>query len=589
MSSWRTGISFRWRRFAGRLAWPPATTSAGANQDYSYYESPEGLQAGAIATTIKTLTGPGIITRFWMPHLTADMAYTVRMIVDGQVRIDTDSDTFLAGQYDEPNGYIRSPLVQTLIGGQVSYEPIVFQNSLVIESNNQGSGEYTGYRHYYQYSYHKLSAGTAVTSYTGTLTGQQQAARNGAVNMISNVGQNPAGASAGSQTIQTPPGLLNAGQTLTLASLSGSGQVRRINLKMTGATDGELDGLRLRVRYDGGAQDAIDVPVAHFFGAGHGRYAYKSLPLGTDSPDGFYSYWPMPFRQSVEVSLYNSTGADVNIDSAVVEYTPGDVASSAGYLHAAHNEEVTTAGQFYHELLNVSGHGHYVGNLLYLKRDDRSRMILEGDDLIIVDGNHALYGTGLEDAYNGGFYYNHVGVQTDDGDIAYPEYGFGPYHGLLNMDDRDINVDYVRTDQYRWLIGDPVPFRDGIEVRIENYGAGAGVLFGSTAFYYLTPQMLVGDLDGSGAVNSDDINPLVLALTEPNSFVALYGDVDANVVGDINGDGAFNGDDISPFVELLVASAAGALPGPFVPEPASLLVLCFGMKLILLRSRRKGV
>ena len=168
---------------------------AGVNQDYNYYESPEGFQTGAIATTIKTLTGPGIITRFWMPHLTADMAYTVRMIVDGQVRIDTDSDTFLAGQYDEPNGYIRSPLVQTLIGGQVSYEPIVFQDSLVIESNNQGSGEYSGQRHYYQYSYHRLSAGTAVTSYTGTLTGQQQAARNGVVNMISNVGQNPAGAS----------------------------------------------------------------------------------------------------------------------------------------------------------------------------------------------------------------------------------------------------------------------------------------------------------------------------------------------------------------------------------------------------------
>ena len=500
----------------------------GGNRDYNWYEWPEGFQDSmlqveeSIPTRIVTLAGPGVLTRFQMPHATANQAFTVKMTVDGTVRIDTNSDAFLDGLYlgalyGDAGG--KSPLVNTLIGGQVSYEPIAFQNSLVIESNNVRrvpSEPWRPWRHYYQYNYHQLPAGTLVTPYDGSLTEPpephpQSTARNNVISMINQVGSNPAGLPIA--TILGAPGQsIPGGATLTLADLAGSGQVRRLNLKMTGATDTDtgatdtdLDGLRLRVRYDDQPEHAVDVPVAHFFGAGHERAPYKSLPLGTDGPDGFYSYWPMPYRRRVVVELINTTGEPIAIDSASVEYESASVPADRCYLHAAYNEELTSAGQADYQILDAAGSGHYVGSLLYVARDGTSRTILEGDDIIVVDGDHVLYGTGLEDGYNGGYYFNHVAVQSDDGDVPNPESGTGPYHGLLHMDDEDFGDTSFRSDQYRWLVPDYVPFTESVNATVENYGKGADVLFGSTAFYYLLPELVT--LRWTGAVgNTWDIN-----------------------------------------------------------------------------------
>jgi len=453
----------------------------GGNDDHCHYELPTGFQYGndVDPTTVTTLTGPGVITRFWMPHVAADEGFNVKMFVDGTLAINTDSDTLLGGNYV----YMQSPLVSTIVGGQVSYEPIVFQNSLVIQSNNFGSGNWAKTHHYYQYNYQKLPAGTTVTPYTGTLTAEQQTARDAVVNMINHVGDNPAGSSASAVVLNQAGTSIPAGTALTLANVSGSGRVRRLNVEMAGASDAALDTLRVRVRYDGAAENAVDVPVSHFFGAGHSRVAYKSLPLGTDSANGFYAYWPMPYRQGVAVELYNAGGTAVSIDSAAVEYEAEAVPESAGYLHAVYNESTNAA----HEMLVVDGEGHYVGSLLWEQIERVYRTILEGDETIVVDGTTILQGTGLEDAYNGGYYYNHVLEQSDDGDVPDPTSGTGPYSGLLRMNFDDMGDDYIRTDQYRWLIGDPVPFFDNIEVTMQNYAAGEAV-FGSTAFYYIVPE-----------------------------------------------------------------------------------------------------
>ena len=334
------------------------------NKDYNHYEWPTGFQDEDIdPVTITTITGPGAIRRFWMPHFTANNAFILKMYVDGQLAISTDSDEFLAGQF----GYINSPLVSTMLGGQVSYEPIVFAESLRIESQNfkyPDSGY--GKLHYYQYNYHKLPVGTQVSPYTGTLTPEQQVARNAVVSMINNVGQNPSGDSPNSTVVSLGATSVAAGESLSLSELTGSGMIRGLNVKMIGASDAELDALRLRVRYDGKAEEAIDVPVSHFFGAGHERVPYKSLPLGTDSAEGFYSYWPMPFHKGVMVELYNASGSAITVDSAGVEYETAQVPADALYLHALHNEEITSPGQTHHLMLNVEGAGHYVGNLLYV-------------------------------------------------------------------------------------------------------------------------------------------------------------------------------------------------------------------------------
>jgi hypothetical protein len=544
---------------------------AADNNDFNQYESPPGLQTQTIPTVVKTLTGPGIITRFWMPHATADVGFTVKMTIDGEVRIDTNSDTLLGGDY----GYMQSPLVSTLVGGQVSYEPIAFQNSLMIESNNFAGAGWAETHHYYQYGYHLLPQGTPVIPYSGTLTSEQEAARAAAVAMINNVGANPAGDSNSSVVVAHGAGEIAAGSSLRLGRAFGSGQVRRINVKMTGASDAVLDGLRIRARFDGRSDYAIDVPVSQFFGAGHERAPYKSLPLGTDGNDGFYCYWPMPYRQEAVIELYNATGSPIAVDSGVMEYESRAVGDDACILHAVHNEQTTTLDQRHYRLLNVTGAGHYVGNMMCVRKDGAYMGILESDDIITVDGATTLYGTGMEDAYNGGYYYNHALAQSDGNDEPYPDDGAGPYHGLLHMDCSRFGDNFVRTDQYRWLIADCVPFTQSIEVLSENFLNDPNVLFSSTAFYYRTglPAPLAGDATGDGKVDLADLG-------------ILAGNWQRNDTTWI--DCEFTGDDVVGLGDLgILAGNWGRQrnPAPPVPEPTSALALALTAPWLIRRRR----
>ncbi|MEW6251085.1 MAG: hypothetical protein AB1716_10590, partial [Planctomycetota bacterium] len=59
-----------------------------------------------------------------------------------------------------------------------------------------------------------------------------------------------------------------------------------------------------------------------------------------------------------------------------------------------------------------------------------------------------------------------------------------------------------------------------------------------------------GDLNCDGRINFDDINPFVLALSDPQGYAAAFPDCTIRN-GDTNLDGRVNFDDINPFVRLL--------------------------------------
>jgi hypothetical protein len=62
----------------------------------------------------------------------------------------------------------------------------------------------------------------------------------------------------------------------------------------------------------------------------------------------------------------------------------------------------------------------------------------------------------------------------------------------------------------------------------------------------------IGDLNCSGTVDFDDINPFVLALADPDGYPVQF--PDCNIMnGDCNRDGLVDFDDIDPFVALLSA------------------------------------
>ena len=60
----------------------------------------------------------------------------------------------------------------------------------------------------------------------------------------------------------------------------------------------------------------------------------------------------------------------------------------------------------------------------------------------------------------------------------------------------------------------------------------------------------IGDLNCDGLVNSFDIDPFVLAVSDPVAYAEAYPDCDY-MLADVNNDGLVNSFDIDPFVILL--------------------------------------
>ncbi|MHC4221512.1 MAG: DUF2961 domain-containing protein [Planctomycetota bacterium] len=301
----------------------------GENGDWSWYESPDGLIDTETTCTIKTIQGPGIIYRFWMPHYMARHGYVVRMYFDGEStpRIDTMSNTLLEGLFS----YFNAPFVDTCAGGQVSYELIPFADSVVIETVNHNAVGFAD-RHYYQYTYMTYPQGIDVNSYNAALSAKDSNDRDAAAVILNNAGQNPSGINPAAIDVNIPAS--TADPNLTLIDVNGPGVVRQLRIKMPDANDSQLQGLNLQVFYDRKPQPAIDIPVAYFFGAGQLRADYNSLPIGADVNEGFYSYWPMPFKESIRIQLHNNTASPIDINSANIQYELKQLDQHTCYLRA---------------------------------------------------------------------------------------------------------------------------------------------------------------------------------------------------------------------------------------------------------------
>lgn len=283
---------------------------------------------------------------------------------------------------------------------------------------------------------------------------------------------------------------LASGATTTVAHVTGSGLVSALRLRFSAygggraddpaAVDDVYEHTRLRISFDG--VQTVDAPVGEFFGSGLGPAPVRSLMFAMDGTATGWatSWWPMPFDESVTVSLYNGSHTAIRAGSLRLTWardgawTRGsDLDDRFGYFHAHGHAGPTRPGKDW-VFLRTSGAGSFVGVTMTMKGTDPP-VYLEGNERAFVDGagRPQIQGTGTEDFFDGGWYFwDHL--------FTLPLSGFTAHQTPADGCPRA-----TCKTAYRLMIADAVPFTRSILYEIQHGDRDrANAIYSSTAYWY---------------------------------------------------------------------------------------------------------
>jgi len=260
--------------------------------------------------------------------------------------------------------------------------------------------------------------------------------------------------------------------------MEGPGVIRQLWMTVASADPDYLRRISLKMYWEGEEEPSAHVPLGDFFGNGFKQVHYTALPMGVSS-GGFYAYLPMPFQRRARIVAVNGTGevVDAFYFNANVELGP-ELPSPLATFHASWNRDSRTTSRAPHRILLARGRGHLVGVSLSAEAYEGGYGFLEGDEVFTVDGEFRGQGTGTEDYFNGGWYFQ-------DGPFA------APYHGVVLMD-----PERGRVAAYRWHLPDPVRFQDSIRVELEHGHGNTSVAdYATVAYWYqVEPHAPLPDL-----------------------------------------------------------------------------------------------
>ncbi|MFI4968595.1 MAG: DUF2961 domain-containing protein [Lysobacterales bacterium] len=355
--------------------------------------------------------GPGAITRIWLTtgfgtSTCIDPATRVRFYIDGAVTPSLDIP--LAALFDGSTPPFTPPLVAAHLdssGGYVSYVPIAYAQSLrvaLLGAENGGvnpcqpAGADPSRRLlWFQIRHHRLAPGTPVASFAA---GHDEPAWRA---FLEHAGDDPWNAML---VPQNATAALAPGATLALAARTGPGWLRGIRLRLPRAAYADVS---LRLTFD--AQAAVDVPLADFFAtATDAQVPARGALVGEDASGWLYAWFPMPFTQTADAELVASSTlpSEVVVESAM-SFDNAAVSAQAGTFAAQLGHSCVAAGTL--AVYADRGAGKLVGMAArYRSSAEPTLEYLEGDERAYVDDAiaPAWYGTGVEDFYDAGFYFD---------------------------------------------------------------------------------------------------------------------------------------------------------------------------------------
>jgi hypothetical protein len=285
---------------------------------------------------------------------------------------------------------------------------------------------------------------------------------------------------------------IKAGETFTLADISGSGAIQHIWMTPTGNWRFTI----LRIYWDDEKEPSVETPVGDFFGSGWGGYAHlNSLAITVNPGSAFNCYWIMPFRKKCRITMTNIDTEDMRVYYQI-DYTLTDVPDDAAYFHAQFRKSNPVKGGIHTLIDSIQGRGQYVGTYLAWGVHNNGWWG-EGEIKFYMDGDTqfpTINGTGTEDYFCGSYDFdtetkNAAGVNGSH----YTEFSTA-YTGLHQVIRGDGHYNVMqRFGLYRWHILDPIRFDKNLKVTIQDLGWKSGGRYlvqqsniSSTVFWYQT-------------------------------------------------------------------------------------------------------
>ncbi len=408
----------------------------GGNNDYGTFLRDSRTPGWKVLVDLK---GPGFVSRVWFTGARDGFPHRFRFYFDGEEtpRLEGDIKTLFGGKMAP----FLAPLAEYNNYCWYSFVPMPYAKRLRIECETGPEGA----KPYFQVSESPLPRGTPVETFTWPLPARDVAALEKA-RAVWAAGKLPEAGERRETTVVD----WNEG-----VSFEGPGVIRRLEFEPEWARiPEELRDVALRdwmvsIRYDGSTNESVKVPLGDLCGMPWRRVRTHSLFFGMEG-DALFCAFPMPFATSAEVRLESGRVAPVPVKIRVwVEPRTESPIGPMGYFHAGWWRTTPNDAGRPHPILRVKGRGKYVGCLLSVCTLDGSYWALEGDESIRKDGEKTpgWLGTGLEDYFNGGWYYQNVMA--------------GPTHGLFVKEP-------FRTVQYRVHAMDPSPFGQSLDMVFER-------------------------------------------------------------------------------------------------------------------------
>ncbi len=420
---------------------------------------------------------PGVVTRIWMTQgegisQPLDVDMDLRIYIDHVLVVDMPLVDFFAGQ----TAPFLNPLVgnrERSSGGNYAYVPIQFQGHCRISLTNA-----LDRRIWYQIGWKALpevdksfTMSSSFASWTDVLSDppHDPFSKSGSWQL-----QKLSIMPAGNDQIE-----YQAADQLTGLMLEDAEQLRKCWISIQ--TDDDL---------------AVEMRIEDYFGCREeGVECVQSLMIGRDDLSRLYSFWPMPHQRSIRISiddrdhvLSQSLSVDLHTRFAGVPDHP-----SAGLFRALKSERQATVPGTGFTVIDSQGRGVWVGQFLELSSPIGSLSILEGDERIWVDdlSSPQQEGTGVEDFFNGGFYFrSQAGLPQP---FALALHGLGYYH------EPNAVVGMIRL-----MISDSVSFSSNLRVHLEagpteNLSMNAR----SVNYFYMSPEPdLTGKVWGDGCAQA---------------------------------------------------------------------------------------